>query len=295
MMNSLRILLLFTAILFIPMTSYAQWPNEPSGSITLFDCRFDTPTCEGRLLDGYNTVGNGTLSVQQDGTAPLSPANVMRSTMNYQSRNGGTQLERRDPADLTEVFVGLWWRSNPEFNGSSVGANKMFFIRGGPSQNGVFVWAIRPGVSRLYWTTQLPYNLNQCGGTDLDQCYGNTGNYVDFVPGTWYRIEVYMKASTCPTCRDGIARWWITQKGGSPVLVGNYVNFAYGPLLNEWVWSETWDGGGSGTGFTSNPSHFIDHLHISAPNCPSGCSAGGGTNPFPGAPSAPVLESVTPQ
>jgi len=231
----------------------------------------------------------GTLSVQQDGTAPLSPNNVMRSTMNYQSRNGGTQLERRDPANLTEVFVGLWWRSNPEFTGSMVGANKMFFIRGGPNQNGVFVWAKTPGstaVSHLYWTTQLPYNLNQCGGTDLDQCYGNAGTFVDFIPGTWYRIEVYMKASSCPTCRDGIARWWITPKGGSPVLVGNYTNFAYGPLVNEWVWSETWDGGGSGTGFTSDPSHFIDHLHISAP---SGASS---TDSPPGPPAAPTIRSV---
>lgn len=291
MMNSSRMLMLFAAILFLPMTSYAQWANEPAGAAVLLDCGFDTPTCGGQLLDPYGTAG-GTLTVQQDSSAPLSPSNVVRSTESYLSGNGGTELQYTAPTAITEVYVGLWWRTNPEFTGNQVNANKTLFIRGTQGgQNGVFYLRTNPGQSKfLYWSTQLPYNLNQCfGAPDQDHCYPNVAT-TPIIPGTWYKVEVYMKASSCPTCRDGAVRWWI-----NGVLNGNYSNFAYGPRVDQWVWSETWDGAGNGAGFTSNPAHFIDHLHISVPNCPSGCSPGGGTNPFPGAPSAPVLESVTPQ
>lgn len=261
----------------------ASWPNEPDGAAVLLDCGFDTPTCGGKLFDPYNTAAYGTLSVQSDGTAPLSPSNVMRSTMNYLDKTGGTQLGVSFPTNLNEIYVGLWWRSNPEFSGNIVGNNKTFFVRGRSQQNGVFVWRKPQGTSesRLYFTTQLPYNLNQCGGADIDQCYANVQD-VPLVPGRWYRIESYFKASSCPTCRDGILRWWINGN-----LAGNYLSFAYGPDVSEWIWSETWDGFSAGTGFTSNPSHFIDHLHISAPK------GGAGSDSPPGPPVAPTVRSVT--
>lgn len=257
-----------------------EWPNEPSGAAVLLDCGFDTATCSNRLFDPYATAGR-TVTVQQDSGAPLSPSNVMRSLGNYLTGNGGTEMHYTAPTTIREVYVGFWWRTNPEFTGNQVNANKTFFIRGtGGGTNGVFYLRTNPGQDKvLYWSTQLPYNLNQCfGAPDQDHCYPNV-NTTPIVPGTWYRVEVYMKASTCPTCRDGEVKWWITQKGGSPVLNGSFQNFAYGPRVDEWVWSETWDGAGNGHGFTSNPAHFIDHLHISAPNCSGGCSSSSDTTP----------------
>lgn len=258
-----------------------DWTNEPEGSTVLIDCGFDTPTCGGRLFDPYGTV-QWTLSVQQDNTAPFSPSSVLRSTMDYKQRVGGTQLSISSQSDLKEIYAGFWWRTNPEFSGNAVGNNKTFFIRGRSHQNGVFMWKKPQGTSesRLFWTTQLPYNLNQCGGADIDQCFANVKD-VPLVPGTWYKIETYFKASSCPTCRDGVVRWWINGQ-----LAGNYLNFAYGPDVSEWVWSETWDGFTNGNGFTSNPSHFIDHLHISMPK------GGAGTDSPPGAPAAPTIRNV---
>lgn len=265
--------------------SYAAgaWTNEPAGASVQLDCGFDTPTCGGQLFDPYSTAG-GTLTVQQDSSAPLSPSNVMRSTQDYRVGSGGTELHYIAPTLIREVYVGFWWRTNPEFTGNQVNANKTFFIRGTQGgQNGVFYLRTNPGEPKfLYWSTQLPYNLNQCfGAPDQDHCYPNVTT-TPINPGTWYRVEVYMKASSCPTCRDGAVRWWI-----NGVLNGNYSNFAYGPLVNEWVWSETWDGAGNGAGFTSNPAHFIDHLHISAPN-------GTASTDIPaGAPASPTMRSVT--
>ena len=120
-------------------------------------------------------------------------------------------------------------------------------------------------------------------------CFPNVGPGL-LTRGVWTKIEAYVKSSTTNTSRDGIVRWWI-----NGVLVGNYTNLNYGGTagINEWVWSETWDGFVNPVP-TQDWSHYLDHLYISIPNCVSGCTPTGG-NPFPGAPSAPVLESVTPQ
>lgn len=283
------LLALMALVLFLPSWAFAQvWPNEPAGSQTLFDCGFTHPTCNGQLQDPYNTANTlpslpsaNTLSVVTDTSAPVSPPSVLRSQGNAATGNGGTQLEYRAPFIINEVYVGLWWRTNPEFTGSSVNTNKLFTIRGGPNENGFFLLRSNPELDKvIHWTTQLTYNLDKCGGApDIDVCYPNVTT-TPIIPGTWYKLEVYMKASSCPTCKDGIWRWWV-----NGVLNGNYVNVAYGPRVDEWVWTETWDGGGSGKGFTTNPSHYIDHLHISVPNCGSGC--GGGVTPNPDSPAGP--------
>lgn len=275
------------AMLLVPAIASAQWSNEPAGSTLLLDCRFDHPTCNGLMQDPYNSSGTlpsppsaGTLSVTSDSSAPLSPASVLRSTMNKDVRVGGTELHYAFPPGLKEVYVGFLWRTNPDFSGNGVGANKTMFIKGPVHQNGVFLFQHPqsiPSVSRFYWTTQNPNNLDQCGGSDIDQCFPNVRTTF-IVPGTWYKFETYFKASTCATCKNGIVRWWINGQ-----LEGNFTNFAYGPDLAEWVWSETWDGASNGAGFLTNPSHYLDHIHISAPNCPSGgCgTTGGGSDTTP--------------
>ncbi len=252
------------------LPSSSPWPNEPTGFRALLNCGFETPLCDGKLLDPYNATGLNpakpsmhTVSVVQDTSAPLSPSSVYRSMMDYQVHQGGSETHFYTQSQVKEIYVGIWWRSNPDFTANGVGANKTFFIRG-PGLNGVFLWQKPRGsnLSRLYWTTQMGNNLDQCGGTDIDACFAN-GNDVFITPGNWYRIEVYMKASSCATCRDGVVKWWITPKGGTPSLAGNYSNFAYGPVFDEWVWSETWDGFGNAIGFTSDPAHYLDHLYIS--------------------------------
>lgn len=280
-----KILLVFMLVL-CPSIVLAQWTNEPAGSQVVLDCGFTHPTCNGALQDIYNTSGTlpappsaGTLSVVTDGTAPVSPAAVLRSTIFAGNNFGGTQLNYVTPTVNNEMYVGMMWRTNPEFLGRTV-ANKMWFMRG-PTTNHFFGMNGCPGQGQPNCYIEFGHNTGSLDNShacaaDLGLiCHANVGDPT-VSRGVWTKLESYMKKSTTATSRDGIVRWWI-----NGVLVGNYTNLNVSPLgINEWVWSETWDG-------FVNPvpvvpwSHYIDHLHISIPNCSGNCSGGstGDTTP----------------
>lgn len=265
--------------LFTTQTQAAGvWTNEPAGANVVLDCPFNSVQGCG-ILDVYSSN-----KITSDSSAPISSSNVVQSTIYAGNSTGGMQLNYSTPQVTREVYVGLMWRTNPQFQGRQVG-NKMFFVRG-PSVNGVFLF----GASSLS-SGQAPmiFNVNTggydnshiTGGDPLAPFFPNAGPGMLRV-GTWTKLEAYIKGSTTPTSRDGIVRWWV-----NGVPAGNYTNVNYAPNgLNEWVWSETWDG-------TVNPapttdwSHFIDHIHISIPGSSSS------TDQPPGPPASPRLLGVT--
>ena len=264
------------------------FPNEPTGATNLLDHAFNNFT---GLTDVYSSVSGGTLSIQSDATGLVSPSNCMRSRLGANAPTGGCQLEFSMGGTYDDMFVGIVWRTNSQFQGRTVG-NKLFLMRG-PSTNGVWLFnnaSLSGGAGQLIFA-------HNTGGLDNSHIFAADSGLIGYPntdPGTlrvgqWFKLECYMKKSTTATSRDGIVRWWI-----NGVLVGNYTNLNVSPLrINEWVWSETWDGYVKPLP-SVDWSHYLDHLYISIPSCVSGCTPTGG-NPFPGAPSAPVLESVTPQ
>ncbi len=290
------IILGLCALCLWPSISAAQWPNEPSGSTTLVDCPFSQlPTNPTTVCGIGNYYRAG--SIVTDLSAPVSPPNVFKSAIAAGANTGGSQLNYLAPQVYREMYVGFKWRTNPEFYGRQV-ANKMFFVRG-PQSNGFFGLMGGPGGGNaagspffLFFgpnvTNQagLPGavdNSHTCGGSGFT-CYPNVGSGQTVPTGTWFTIEAYLKSSTTSTSRDGIVRWWVN---GS--LAGNYTNMNLSVAgLDEWVWSETWDG-------TVNPppaqewAHYIDHLHISIPNCQStGC-----VDNFDNPPGPPGTTTVT--
>jgi len=180
---------------------------------------------------------------------------------------------------VRETFVGMTWQANPTFQGRS-GGNKTFFVRG-PDSIGVFViqGGLASGSGPFVWShnSSALNNSHACVGSIGELCYPNVGSGTVF-RGQWTKLEAYFKASTTNTSRDGIVKWWID---GQPA--GNYTNLNYaGAGLNNWTWTETWDGCGGAVGCdlgvvnTQTWQHRIDHLYISAPNCPGTCGGGGG-------------------
>ncbi|QOJ33890.1 MAG: hypothetical protein HRU82_02525 [Nitrospira sp.] len=253
MMLALLLVLLFPAL----SHASANWPNEPNGATQLLDCNFSSTPGACGILDVYSSSIQAT-----DGTAPISASGVVKSAIYAGNSSGGMQLNwlTNGQTLYTELFVGLMWRTNPEFEGRTVG-NKMFFIRG-PGSNGVFLFggsALVAGSAPMIFAHNSG-TLDNSHACALDLglvCYPNVGSG-SLTRGTWTKLEAYIKKSTTCTSRDGIVRWWI-----NGVPAGAYTNLNYGCQgLNEWVWSETWDG-------TVNPvptvewAHFIDHLHVS--------------------------------
>jgi len=280
MIYVLPLLLVFS---LFPSLSVAQvWPNKPASFGTVLDCPFNikpTPSRDpaGCGIENFYNAG----SIVSDGSAPLSPSNVFKSAISAGASTGGSQLNYVTAQTYREMYVGLKWRTNPEFFGRQV-ANKMFFMRG-PASNGFFGLMGGPGGGNAAGSPFFLFfghnsgnvnNEHTCGGgAGGFTCFPNAGSGRTVPTGNWFTIEAYMKSSTTNTSRDGIVRWWV-----NGALAGNYTNMNLSSLgLNEWVWSETWDG-------TVNPppaqewAHFIDHLTIAV--------SGGGVNPDnpPGAP-----------
>jgi len=284
-MSISRISLALICVIFLWTSSaYAQWVNEPSGFQTTLDCPFNfkpTPSRDpaGCGIENFYNAG----SITQDSSAPVSPPNLFKSAISAGNSSGGSQLNYVTAQVYREMYVGLMWRTNPQFQGRQVG-NKTFFVRG-PVNNNVFLFGnsnLSNGSAPMIFSHNSG-NLDNSHACALDlglACYPNVGPGVLTV-GVWTKLEAYIKASTSNTSRDGIVRWWVN---GAPA--GNYTNLNVSSLgLNEWVWSETWDG-------TVNPvpsvewAHFIDHLHISVPG-----SGAGPDNP-PGPPGTVVLSGT---
>lgn len=262
-------LALVLVVALCPMAAWAQWTDEPVGSTVALNCPFSGTPGSCGILDAYSSSALGT-----DATAPVSPPGILVSTLPAGGLTGGMQLNYSLPGGALrrEMFVGIQLRTNAGFQGRTVG-NKTFFMKG-PDSNGVFLFGI---ASLSGGTAAIIFNHNTGDGLDnshacsLDlgfACYPNVGPGTMTV-GTHTKIQAYIKCSTTKTSRDGIVRWSV-----NGVAAGNYTNLNYCPAgMNEWVWTETWDGSPCCTFATVNWNWYIDHLYISLPNC-SGCSGG---------------------
>jgi hypothetical protein len=282
----LRVLILFLLIAS-PSWAQATWPNKPAGFQTVLDCPFSSmptwpPSSSGCGISNFYQAG----AIVQDGSAPLSPPSAFKSWLSPGANTGGSQLNWVNSGGVSrEMYVGFTWRVNSGFFGRQV-ANKMFFVRG-PASNGFFGLMGGPGGGNAAGSPFFLFfghnsgNVNNghtCGGDALGlTCFPNVGSGQTVPTGNWFKIEAYLKSSTTNTSRDGAVMWWVN---GQPA--GRYTNMNLSSAgLNEWVWSETWDG-------TVNPTpsqewaHFVDHLHIAVcSGCPVPGGGGGGSTPPP--------------
>jgi len=297
----MRYLIVLLAAVVTTAPAHAQWANEPSGSQRVVDCSFSVFNCAGSYtrgtwLDPYG-VPLATIS-----SAPLSPSSVADAALYYPNTIGGTDLGWYDNQADREIYMGAYfmWTGT---SSSLVGFTKMFFLRttntpfGNPLLNGVFLIEGRDPSSRrvIFGVNPAPSNpLNNghvcTGDPNSSLCYPNVGSG-NFAVNAWVKLEACVRASTTSTSQDGVLRWWI-----DGVLAGDYRNLNYGgPNVNEWWWSQTWDGfpNGNGYGFTSDAHQYLDHLVVSLP--PDGGCAGGGSTPppLPAAPSNLRFQSAT--
>lgn len=253
------------AIVTVSSPASVAWSNAPIGGVILLDSNCAT---KNGMFDVY-----GTTILDSDATAPFSGPSVWKARMEALTGYGGNQLEYNTPSGVSyrEMYFGLYWRSNPQFQGLPVG-NKLFFLGSSFGMNGAMTWnnsSLVNGSGPLIWNlnTSGIFNPHIFGGS-MDTSlpfFPNVGNGT-LTRGVWYKIECYVKASTTRTSRDGILRWWVND-----VMVGNYINVNYcgpnGETLTRWMQTQAWDGSGILGSINTVPwEHYIDHLRIVGKN-----------------------------
>ena len=296
------IVMMLVALLLLPTLAEAQWTNEPSGSTNLLNCTFDNNTCNGQILNLFNS---GT--IQQPSPAGLvSPTNALTSTLNpcksdYTNppppalgsgcQGGGEWIyppNTATAASRRELYVGLIFMMNTGFQQNSVGTNKIFFMRahnwlfGGSPTNGYF--AVRGPVTGMQLifshNTGAIDNSHTCSEQLGLTCFPNAGS-VTLVRGVQYKIEACIRASTTTTSRDGVLKVWV-----NGVKIHDRTNFNYGTgVVNETLIGQTWDGAGNGCCPTQQWNFYFDHWRVSAP--PSGGCGTPSQPPLDNPPGAP--------
>lgn len=263
----------------------ARWPNEPAGFTTLADWSYDQLVTRrnGKFARGANVwnqkPGTGSVAIACDSSAPLSPQAVVQ--VNYPAG----LLSGTEPWTLyfylsphgREYYSAFWWKASDRWEGDPSGINKISFWQDSAPASGNLVVMMNNQRQPAYLlTVTLEFNeainghLGNAEGTaggTVWHLFGNVngGNY-QIEPGMWYRIEVYFKASTTPTSRDGIVRWWATKAGDrGATQVGNYVDVNFDrPNFLQFSFAPTW-GGNSGVRKQRLDYYRIDHVHVSRP------------------------------
>jgi hypothetical protein len=152
---------------------------------------------------------------------PHLAGSTVKSSIYPGNSAGGMQLNYQTSQLNREMYVGLMWRTNPQFQGRPVG-NKTFFIRG-PGSNGVFLFnnaALNNGSGSMIFAhnTGGLDNSHACALDSGLACYPNVGPGILTV-GTWTKLEAYIKSSTtcdltgwhCPLVGKWRACWQLHQ------------------------------------------------------------------------------------
>lgn len=302
---------LFTLLLVLTLTSISEghpiFTSEPLGSATLIDCNLSSAAAcnvliggiaNGRLLDIYSNLMNNPIT---DNSEPASPPFGVQAVLPYTGpcspgvgtfapcAVGGGQLTYVDNKADRELFLGATFKVNSGYGCSSVGSSKVYFMRtvdnlaGFAQVNGIFIivgcgstkiWKFGPNTGGLD-------NSHTCGsGGQI--CEANVGSGA-ITEGQWSKFEACVRSSSCNTCRDGVVRWWV-----NGVEAGRYTDMNYGSgNVNQFDWNQTWDGYGSGQGFTQTVAQITGHIYLSTP--PSGgCASIAGGTPVTPPPPPPV-------
>jgi len=246
----------------------SQWPNEPAGMTLVTDTPF-SDTFPAEWFNIYNTfpfASPGGSGVQ------FSAPRALDMAMAAGSSQGNGQWGLNLPTRPREIYCGVYWSTNAEFQGSINTSNKMMFFRDPNIDNSLIHWGglqDQPRVIRWYW--QTVYSNAHVSGFDGGPS-GLTGYLVPNINAAaatvaagsgWHFIELYLKCSTSLTSRDGIIRWWVNR-----TLCGSYTNVNLTPTgFSEFHLNGGWDGSppftAAGRDMSRAWHHYWDHIRIS--------------------------------
>jgi hypothetical protein len=239
----------------------SAWPNEPAGLPLLSDYGFgdSIPMSDGPVGDHWQVADQDATTFvdsRSDTAAPLSPGSVAR-WLYPDGMVGGSApatiwypLWIHDTLAKREVYAGFWWRFSDPWQGHSSNVNKIAFLF--PYGGGDIYLA-------MYGSPGGPYHLRvepQFPGLSNEWYLPNV-NASEVVPGSWHRIEWYVRYAS-PAGGDGVVQWWL-----DGVLQGEYTDVETPTDLGfiEFKLSPTW--GGAGDEKLQDDFAWVDHARLS--------------------------------
>ena len=260
-----------------PPVSVSKWANEPAGSMVQFDCDFNDSLCG--MVNRYNTVNYATV-LNDRALRLFLPASTAERT--------GNGMWGLDFSNKRQIYVAFEWSTNADFVGSFSGYNKMIFI-GNPAASSVdsmdrnvLNWYGGPGQAKtlLWYQATKVDNCHVSGFTPTfpENCSTNQDKPGLFMPNMnrgaatvgpgsgKHLVEIYMKASTTNSSKDGIIRHWV-----DGVMTSNFtnVNISSEGFTNVEINSQ-WDGispyvNCSIRDCSKEWDHYFHSLHVSFP------------------------------
>jgi hypothetical protein len=278
--------LLLLACLLAPDYVFAQaFPNQPAGSTILTDVPYNS-TC-GNPGWTCNYPGGGT--IVSDGSAPVSPPNVMRYQWTHtNSPNLGAGVNYPEPifyfpsGGVSTVYIAYWWKMSNPFAGKIIGLNKLSYITNfiGPGSPGKMYdtgfmengGGNQGGPWRMSAYMNYPQDQTQTGATGQQTLRGGSVSM-----GVWNRVEVCHTKSTTPSSQNGIYKMWL-----NGTLTMNVLNINHPGNFDSFFLTPVWDSNDPPYGVTDY--HYFDHIRIASGGS---CGAGGGGGPPPPTPPPP--------
>lgn len=225
------------------------WPNEPAGLTVMTDQPRDALGSLGwRHLDRMSTS-----HVTSDGTAPMSPANAFEHVFPVGYAGGyapGVDYYSLYPLpEARELFVGVWFKASDPWQGAYSGFNVLqYVVLSGGGHVTVPMYGPKSG----------PFEIRVVEGWSGGALLPSNLASARVTPGSWHRLELYLRYDSAPGAGNGVIRWWLDGN-----LVGDYEDrsFPSGNGFLEYQIAPNW----GGVGDTKTQADWLrfDHTFIS--------------------------------
>jgi len=185
-----------------PPSGNTAWTNEPAGFRVIEDRDWANGWGSWKTL--WND--NARMSIVTVSGTPFGSNRVVQQLHPRGLSGGGSGTAEANfdiPSSTRgqELYVGVWVRVNPEWDGHSSGINKFLWVAPGGSVQPLWLemYGQNSNPLRLYVVDQLP---GGCGG-------GVNPNVTtsNFVRGKWHKVEMYLKFGRSTSERTTLKVW----------------------------------------------------------------------------------------
>jgi hypothetical protein len=238
------------------------WPHEPAWLPKLSDYGFDDALPQGSDVpvggSGWSIINSAGLASQLTNvtSAPFSQPNVGQWSYPVNFAGGPPATMYRNAPYAKEVYFGTWWKVSTPWQDPASGTSEIAQLLTGGTNSLAALVMQATGATPAH-TIEV---ITAFDGIPAGRLSANV-TASEVAPGTWHRLEWYLKYSSTPSSSDGIIRWWV-----DGVLQGDRtdINMPADSGFYEYRISPRWDG----TAKTEQDYAWFDHVRVAAGSDP---------------------------